>query len=125
MTSQWSDATSLDNPSAVKQARGLNASAVATTFVLNSSKFDSGATCTVNSWTTVDLTAQTGDYWHVDDFAQTNSLGSLAGPITPNGITFTPVQGSKPAPWTRFTVAMSHFPVTETDGISRSARRPV
>ena len=96
-TSSWSDFISRDKPEGAAAApRNLNASAVATTVVLNSSKFDSGAACTANSWTSVDITAQTGDYWHVDDFAQTNALGSLGGnTITGAGITIAPIQGSK------------------------------
>jgi len=31
--------------------------------------FDSGATCLPEGWVTADLTAQLGEYWHVDDFA--------------------------------------------------------
>src|SRR5678815_5328150 len=96
-TSSWSDFISRDKPEGAAAApRNLNASAVATTVVLNSSKFDSGAACTANAWTSVDVTAQTGDYWHVDDFAQTNALGSLGGKtITGEGVTFAPIQGSK------------------------------
>ncbi|HKW13062.1 MAG TPA: hypothetical protein VJS69_01110, partial [Candidatus Krumholzibacteria bacterium] len=69
----------------------LNASAVATTVVLNSSKFDSGATCVANGWTTVDLTTQTGDWWHVDVFAD----APWGGTSTPAGITFSPIQGGR------------------------------
>jgi hypothetical protein len=72
----------LDNPAAVNNNGGLHASAAATTVVLNSSKFDSGATCVTNSWTTVDITQQTGDWWHVDNFttapwANTKSTGGI------------------------------------------------
>jgi len=81
-TSNWSDVMTLDNPAAVNANGGLHASAAATTVVLNSSKFDSGATCVTQSWTTVDITQQTGDWWHVDDFttapwANTKSTGGI------------------------------------------------
>jgi hypothetical protein len=86
-TSSWSDAVSQDNPLAVDGA-GLSASAAATTLVMATYRFNSGATCTANSWTTVDLTAQTGVYWHVDDMV------GLSGAST-GGIAFAPIQGSK------------------------------
>jgi hypothetical protein len=89
-TSNWSDVMTLDNPAAVNNG-GLNASAVATTVVLNSSKFDSGATCTANSWVTTDITQQTGDWWHVDDF----TTAPWAGTFSTSGIMFNPVQGSR------------------------------
>src|SRR5678810_1329361 len=55
-TSSWSDFISRDKPEgAAATPRNLNASAVATTVVLNSSKFDSGAACTANAWTSVCL----------------------------------------------------------------------
>ena len=92
-TSDWSSAPSLDKS---PDQEGLNASAAATTLILASYKFDSGATCTVQGWTTVDLTTQTGDYWHVDDFAPSNSLGTIpAGLVSYLGISFNPVQGAK------------------------------
>jgi len=53
-TSNWSDVMSFDNPAAADRSNGLNASAAATTVVLNSSKFDNGASCTANSWVTAD-----------------------------------------------------------------------
>jgi hypothetical protein len=96
-TAEWSDVMTLDNPAAQNRSNGgLNASAAATTLVLKSSKFDSGASCTADSWTTVDITQQTGDYWNVDDFAASNSLGTIpAGTQTAGGITLNPVQGTK------------------------------
>lgn len=93
-TANWSDVMSFDNPAAANNG-GLNASAAANTVVLGSYKFDSGATCTAQGWATVDITAQTGNYWHVDDFALSNSLGTTNGGSSTGGITFNPVQGTK------------------------------
>ena len=91
-SSTWSDFISRDRPEdETGNAPRLNASAVATTVVLNSSKFDSGAACTANSWTSVDLTQQTGDWWHVDTFAQ----APWGGTSTPQGITFSPIQDGR------------------------------
>lgn len=90
-TSNWSDVMTLDNPAAVNNHGGLNASAAATTVVLNSSKFDSGASCTANGWTTVDITQQTGDWWHVDNF----TTAPWAGTKSTGQITFNAVQGTK------------------------------
>ncbi len=47
----------------------LFASAAATTTVLYETRFDLGASCTDAGWTRIDLTAQPGDFFHVDDFA--------------------------------------------------------
>ena len=90
-TSNWSDVMSFDNPAAADRSNGLNASAAATTVVLNSSKFDSGASCTANSWTTVDITQQTGNWWHVDDF----TTAPWGGTSTGAGISMTPIQGAR------------------------------
>jgi len=90
-TSDWSAVASKDNPAAVNNHGGLNASAAATTVVLNVSKFDSGASCTAQGWTTVDITQQTGDWWHVDDF----TTAPWAGTVSAGGITFNPVQGTR------------------------------
>jgi hypothetical protein len=90
-TSNWSDVMSFDNPAAADRSNGLNASAAATTVVLNSSKFDSGASCTANSWTTVDITQQTGNWWHVDDF----TTAPWGGTTTGAGISLTPIQGAR------------------------------
>ena len=92
-TSEWSSLPSRDI--APDQEQGLNASAAATTLVLASYKFDSGATCTAQGWTTVDLTQQTGTYWHVDDFAPSNSLGTIPPGTSMSGLSFSPVQGAK------------------------------
>ena len=48
---------------------GLNASAVQGTTFLGEWTFDSGGSCINEGWVSVDLTVQTGDYWHIDDFA--------------------------------------------------------
>jgi hypothetical protein len=90
-TSDWNSVMSGDNPAAVNNHGGLNSSAAATTVVLNSSKFDAGASCTANSWTTVDITSQTVNGWHVDDF----TTAPWAGTVTEGGQTLSPVQGSK------------------------------
>jgi hypothetical protein len=74
----------------------LTSSAVATTLVLANYKFDSGATCTAQGWTTVDITAQTGTYWHVDDFALSNSLGDIPlAHTSAAGLSFNAIQGTK------------------------------
>jgi len=88
-TANWSDVMSADNPAAAQHSGGLNASAAANTVVLLSSKFDSGASCVANSWTTVDITQQTGDWWHVDNF----TTAPWAGTKSTGGLTFNPVQG--------------------------------
>ena len=49
--------------------RRLSASAVAGTTVLGAWDFDAMGTCSVQGWTSVDLTAPEGEFWHVDDFA--------------------------------------------------------
>jgi hypothetical protein len=90
-TSNWSDVMTLDNPAAAQRSGGLNASAVATTTVLNTSKFDSGASCTANSWTTVDITQQTGDWWHVDNY----TTAPWAGGKSTGGVTRNPIAGTK------------------------------
>jgi hypothetical protein len=52
---------------------------VSETTVLLSSNFN-GPSCNAQGWTSVDLTAQAGDFWHVDDYA---------------GLSFGPLQGTK------------------------------
>jgi hypothetical protein len=95
-TANWSNMTSLDRGPDADVNGALNASAAANTVVLGSYKFDSGATCTAQGWTTVDITAQTGTYWHVDDFALSNSLGTIpAAHTSTGGLTFTAIQGTK------------------------------
>ncbi|HET6349536.1 MAG TPA: T9SS type A sorting domain-containing protein [Candidatus Krumholzibacteria bacterium] len=90
-TANWNEVWGLDNQPIDQMGQPLHASAAATTVVLNSSKFDSGASCTANGWTTVDVTKQTGDWWHVDDF----TAAPWAGTKTDGGITYSPVQGTK------------------------------
>ncbi len=78
------------NPHAVELPRSATtdvqtvagANGVADTSVLYSQNFDVGASCTTAGWTVVDLTAQTGVYFHIDDYV------GLSG-------TFAPVQGAK------------------------------
>jgi len=94
-TADWSTTTGLDNPASPASNGGLNASAAATTLVVGSYKFDSGATCTAQGWTTVDITQQTGNYFHVDDFALSNALGTIPGGASTGGITFNAIQGTK------------------------------
>ncbi|HEU4363864.1 MAG TPA: hypothetical protein VFT13_00205, partial [Candidatus Krumholzibacteria bacterium] len=50
----------------------LNASASQGTTVLYTQRFEVGASCTEGGWTKIDATAQTANYWHVDDFAGMN-----------------------------------------------------
>lgn len=59
----------------------MSASAAAGTTVLYSQTFQIGATCDAGSWTTVDLTAQLGSFFHVDDYAGLNAsnFAPLAG----------------------------------------------
>ncbi|HEU4364563.1 MAG TPA: FlgD immunoglobulin-like domain containing protein [Candidatus Krumholzibacteria bacterium] len=60
---------------------GLSASASQGTTVLYAATFNSGASCTDQGWTSVDVTAELGEYWHVDDFAGLNpaNYAALAG----------------------------------------------
>ncbi|NIO27669.1 MAG: T9SS type A sorting domain-containing protein [Candidatus Latescibacteria bacterium] len=63
------------------EEQGLRASAHADTFILAQWTFDGGAgKCTDEVWTSHDLTAQTGCYFHIDDFAGLNggTFGRLA-----------------------------------------------
>jgi hypothetical protein len=59
----------------------LSASVSQGTTVLYNATFDVGASCTDQGWTTVDATAEIGDFWHVDDFAGLNpaNYAALAG----------------------------------------------
>jgi hypothetical protein len=45
------------------------APAQASTTFLGIWNFDSGPSCVTEGWTTADITAPVGDFWHVDDFA--------------------------------------------------------
>ncbi|HET6348730.1 MAG TPA: hypothetical protein VFH88_06560, partial [Candidatus Krumholzibacteria bacterium] len=88
-TSSWSMDTALDN-SAVRKNPGIWAAAAVNTTVLASFRFDAGASCTAQGWVTVDLTQQTGTYWHVDDMTQAQWAGASIG-----GMSFTPILGTK------------------------------
>jgi hypothetical protein len=90
-TSTWSNVVSRDHPAALQPIRSMWASAAVTTLVLGSYTFEVGASCVSQGWTTVDRTAQTGDWWHVDAFAGT----PWAGTQSTGGVTFSPIQGSK------------------------------
>ena len=68
-----------DNPAANAPGRGFAALAANDTTWLYSANFN-GQTCQTQGWTSSDLTAQSGDYWHVDDYA---------------GLPFGPVAGAK------------------------------
>jgi hypothetical protein len=96
-TGDWSTGTSLDNLNPELPNGGLPASAAATTLTLASYKFDNGATCTAQGWTTVDITQQTGNYWGVENFAADNGdgRGTMPGGTSVGGITFNPIQGTK------------------------------
>lgn len=70
-----------DNPALVENRGGLAAAASAPeTTWLHSANFDAGALCSAMGWTSVDLTAPLGDYWHIEDYA---------------GLAFGPLEGSK------------------------------
>jgi len=58
-----------NGPTTGLNGQRLNATAVAGTTFLGTWTFDSGGSCVTEGWTTVDLTEQIGDFWHVDDFA--------------------------------------------------------
>ena len=49
-------------------ARAMSAVAAANTTVLYAATFN-GANCNASGWTAVDMTAQVGDFFHVDDYA--------------------------------------------------------
>jgi hypothetical protein len=80
-----SSIVSSDNP-VVLNGRGPAASAQAGTTWLygphtSGSSFDAGASCSVQGWTTLDLTAQDlfpASYWHVDDFTNNPLPGYAA-----------------------------------------------
>jgi len=97
-TADWSTATGLDNPAAVNNSGGFNASAAATTLTLASYKFDSGATCLAQGWTTHDITQQAEDYWNVDDMSGLTALKSVHG-ITFNRIDDGNVLGGTKSMW--------------------------
>ncbi|MCI0452942.1 MAG: T9SS type A sorting domain-containing protein [Candidatus Latescibacteria bacterium] len=67
----------LNKPTAMKAPASIEAgeaparftSAAANTTVLASYTWNTGASCITQGWTTQDLTQQTGDYVHVDNFA--------------------------------------------------------
>jgi len=59
--------TSLDVPPDFLER--LSATAAASTTVLGAWDFDEMGSCSSEGWNSVDLTAQSGEYWHVDDFA--------------------------------------------------------
>lgn len=96
-TSEWSEGAAyfaLDPRT--NQPYRVASTAVVNTLVLATYEFDSGATCTNQGWTSVDMTRETGDYWHVDDFANINELGSLGGKtVSSPGVPFAAIQGSK------------------------------
>lgn len=66
-----------DNPAANEVRRGLARLAATDTTLLYSANFN-GATCQTQGWTSADITAQEGDYWHVDDYAGL-PFGPVAG----------------------------------------------
>ena len=55
-----------------------SAAQVSTTFLAYYT-FDAGPNCVTEGWTSVDITAQLGDYWHVDDFAGLAGYTALEG----------------------------------------------
>ena len=91
-TSVWSDeAGHFELDPSSNSPRRVVASAVANTLVLASYTFDGGPTCAPQGWTTIDRTAQSGDWWHADDFSDM----PWAGTKSVNGITFNAIQGLK------------------------------
>ena len=50
-------------------AAAMSAVAAANTTVLYETTFDAGGSCSASGWTAVDMTAQPGDFFHVDDYA--------------------------------------------------------
>jgi len=69
-----------DNIRNTESLRGLAALSPSETTVLYSAGFNVGQNCSAQGWTSVDLTAQLGTFWHVDDYA---------------GLPFGPLQGTK------------------------------
>ena len=67
-----------DNPLVAERQGGLAAMSAPETTWLHSASFDSGAQCTAMGWTSVDLTTQIGDFWHIDDYAGL-AFGALEG----------------------------------------------
>ena len=90
-SANWSDLIPRDAEEEERSGIAVYTSAPATTLLLANFTFNSGATCTAQGWTTVDLTAQAGTYWHVDDFTG----APWAGTLSVGGIAFNPIQGTK------------------------------
>ncbi len=69
--SHFAKKTALKTPESIEGGAALarHATAAANTTYLASYKFNTGASCITQGWTTQDLTTQTGDYVHVDNFA--------------------------------------------------------
>ncbi len=67
-----------DNPAARSARAGFVALSVSDTTWLHSANFNGGNNCAAQGWTSSDLTGQTGDYWHIDDYAGL-PFGPLAG----------------------------------------------
>jgi hypothetical protein len=57
------------NPDLGTDVQAPRAPMQASTTFLGSWGFDSGPNCVDQSWVTIDLTEQLGEFWHVDDFA--------------------------------------------------------
>jgi hypothetical protein len=96
-TANWNDVLGMDNLNSPNAplSTGLHASASANTVILGSYKFDSGATCTAQGWTTADVTAPTGVYWHVDNSALNNALGTSNAGTSAGGFNFNMIQGAQ------------------------------
>jgi FlgD Ig-like domain len=73
-------AASTDNPRNTESLAELATLSASETTLLYSATFNSGQICNAQGWTSVDLTAQLGDFWHVDDYA---------------GLSFGPLEGTK------------------------------
>ncbi|HEX5132752.1 MAG TPA: FlgD immunoglobulin-like domain containing protein [Candidatus Krumholzibacteria bacterium] len=78
---QFMRATGAKAPVSTSGNASFNAVAVANTTYLATYKFNAGASCISEGWVSQDITAQTGDYVHVDDFA--GLAGGTFGGLNP------------------------------------------
>jgi hypothetical protein len=76
---QQSSTVTLTHPDLDPELQGLASSAAqGTTNLYGPQKFEVGASCTAAGWTTVDITAQTGNYMQVHDFVANPLAGYAA-----------------------------------------------
>jgi hypothetical protein len=76
-----SESAVTDNSSMANLGLGVHRAAAADTTVLAYYTFDSGPNCVTEGFATADVTAQTGDWFHVDDFAGLG--GGVTGLLVP------------------------------------------